>query len=103
MVAPEINAKNCRHNNKKERSELPRLNDHYVLNQIKNNGALGGGAPERSAVKDRYKAKPEMTAKGMLVYAVVDTTTNEWKHVYDCFLWADKKAKELNQEEHGEN
>ena len=60
-------------------------------------GALGGGAPERSTVADRYKAKPEITAKGMLVYAVVDTTTNEWKHVFDCFLWADKKAKELNK------
>lgn len=59
-------------------------------------GRYGGGAPERSTVTGRYKAKPEMTKNGMLIYAVVDTITGEWKHVYDCFLWAEKKAKELN-------
>ena len=45
----------------------------------------------------RFKAIPEMTAKGMLVYAVIDTVTKEWKHVYDCFLWAEHKAEELNK------
>lgn len=45
----------------------------------------------------RYKTVPEITKKGMLIYAVVDTTTGEWKHVYDCFLWAEHKAKELNE------
>ena len=39
-----------------------------------------------------------MTAKGMLVYAVIDTVTKEWKHVYDCFLWAEHKAEEMNKE-----
>lgn len=48
-------------------------------------------------MKGRYKAKPEMTKKGMLIYAVVDTITGEWKHVYDCFLWAEKKAAALNK------
>lgn len=45
----------------------------------------------------RFKAIPEMTTKGMLVYAVKDTVTNEWKHVYDSFLWAEHKAEELNE------
>lgn len=45
----------------------------------------------------RYKAIPETTRNRALVYVVIDTETGEWKHVYDCFLWADKKAKELNQ------
>lgn len=60
-------------------------------------GVLGGGTPERRNVPDRYKAKPEKTQKGVLVYVVEDTSTGEWKHVYDCFLWAEKKAKELNE------
>ena len=44
----------------------------------------------------RFKAIPETTAKGMLVYAVIDTVTKELKHVYDCFLRAESKANELN-------
>ena len=52
----------------------------------------------RKELMARFKAKPEMTAKGMLVYAVIDTVTKEWKHVYDCFLWAEHKAEEMNKE-----
>lgn len=47
----------------------------------------------------RYKAIPETTTHRALVYVVIDTLTGEWKHVYDCFLWAEKKAKELNQKD----
>ena len=43
----------------------------------------------------RYKAVPEKI-KGSLCYVVEDTLTGEWKHVYDCPLWADHKAEELN-------
>ena len=45
----------------------------------------------------RYKAIPETTTHRALVYVVIDTLTGEWKHVYDCFLWAEKKADELNR------
>ena len=44
----------------------------------------------------RYKAIPETTTQRALVYVVIDTLTGEWKHVYDCFLWAEKKAEEMN-------
>ena len=44
----------------------------------------------------RFKAIPEKTKNRSLVYVVIDTLTGEWKHVYDCFLWADHKAKEMN-------
>lgn len=44
----------------------------------------------------RFKAVPE-TIKGNLSYVVLDTLTGDWKHVYDCFLWADHKAKEMNE------
>ena len=44
----------------------------------------------------RYKAIPETTYKRSLVYVVIDTLTGEWMHVYDCFLWAEKKAEEMN-------
>ena len=44
----------------------------------------------------RYKAVPETTTQRGLVYVVIDTLTGEWKHVYDCFLWAEHKAKEMN-------
>jgi len=47
----------------------------------------------------RYKAIPETTTHRALVYVVIDTLTGEWMHVYDCFLWAEKKAKELNQKD----
>lgn len=46
---------------------------------------------------EKYKAIPETTRNRALVYVVIDTETGEWKHVYDCFLWAEKKAKELNE------
>ena len=42
----------------------------------------------------RYKAIPETTIHRALVYVVIDTLTGEWMHVYDCFLWAEKKAEE---------
>ena len=45
----------------------------------------------------RYKAIPETTTHRALVYVVIDTLTGEWKHVYDCFLWAEKKAEEMNK------
>ena len=45
----------------------------------------------------RYKAIPETTTHRALVYVVIDTLTGEWKHVYDCFLWAEKKAEEVNR------
>ena len=44
----------------------------------------------------RYKAIPETTYKRNPVYVVIDTLTGEWMHVYDCFMWAEKKAKEMN-------
>ena len=47
----------------------------------------------------RYKAIPETTYKRSLVYVVIDTLTGEWIHVYDCFLWAEHKARELNENE----
>ena len=47
----------------------------------------------------RYKAIPETTTHRALVYVVIDTLTGEWMHVYDCFLWAEKKAKEMNRKE----
>ena len=47
----------------------------------------------------RYKAVPETTKHRSLVYVVVDTLTGEWKHVYDCPLWADHKAEELNEKD----
>ena len=43
----------------------------------------------------RFKAVPEKINR-TLQYVVIDTLTGEWKHVYDCFLWADHKAKEMN-------
>ena len=46
----------------------------------------------------RYKAIPETTTHRALVYVVIDTLTGEWKHVYDCFLWAEYKADEMNKE-----
>ena len=47
----------------------------------------------------RYKAIPEKTKNRSLVYVVIDTLTGEWKHVYDCPLWAEHKARELNENE----
>lgn len=44
----------------------------------------------------RYKAVPETTNNRRLVYVVIDTLTGEWMHVYDCFLWAEHKAEEMN-------
>ena len=44
----------------------------------------------------RFKPVPEKI-KGNLCYVVEDTLTGDWKYVYDCFLWAEKKAKELNE------
>lgn len=44
----------------------------------------------------RYEVKAEHTAKGLPIYVVVDTISNEWMSVWDCPLWAEKKAKELN-------
>jgi len=46
----------------------------------------------------RYKAVPETTNNRRLVYVVIDTLTGEWMHVYDCFLWAEHKAEEMNKE-----
>ena len=46
----------------------------------------------------RYKAIPETTYKRGLVYVVIDTLTGEWMHVYDCFLWAEHKAEEMNND-----
>lgn len=45
----------------------------------------------------RFKAIPETTTQMGLVYVVIDTETGEWKHVYDCFLWAEHKADEMNE------
>lgn len=45
----------------------------------------------------RYKAVPETTNNRRLVYVVIDTITGEWMHVYDCFLWAEHKAEEMNK------
>lgn len=48
-------------------------------------------------MEGRYKAVPETTYKRGLVYVVIDTLTGEWMHVYDCFLWAEHKAEEMNK------
>ena len=48
---------------------------------------------------ERYKAVPETTKKRSLVYVVIDTATNKWMHVYDCFLWAEDKAREMNEKQ----
>lgn len=45
----------------------------------------------------RYKVEAEHTAKGLPIYVVVDTMTGEWMSVWDCPLWAEKKAKEMNE------
>ena len=50
----------------------------------------------------RYKAIPETTTHRVLVYVVIDTLTGEWMHVYDCFLWAEKKAEEMNRKDANE-
>lgn len=52
--------------------------------------------------KMRYKAVPE-TKRGSIAYVVIDTKTGEKKHSYDCFLWAEHKARELNEESEDEN
>ena len=53
---------------------------------------------KEKAMSGRYKAIPETTTHRALVYVVIDTLTGEWMHVYDCFLWAEKKAEEMNSE-----
>ena len=50
----------------------------------------------------RYKAIPETTTHRALVYVVIDTLIGEWMHVYDCFLWAEKKAEEMNRKDANE-
>jgi hypothetical protein len=47
----------------------------------------------------RFKAIPEKTKNISLVYVVIDTLTGEWMHVYDCFMWAEHKADEMNRKE----
>lgn len=45
----------------------------------------------------RYEAKPHIEPNGMLSYRVIDTKTGNPVHCYDCMLWAEKKAKEMNE------
>ena len=49
----------------------------------------------------RYKAIPNMTVKGYLIYPVIDTFTGEWICVKDCQLWAERAACKLNKEWEG--
>jgi hypothetical protein len=48
-------------------------------------------------IDTRYYAIAEETARGIPIYVVIDGLTGQWKHVYDCFLWAERKAEELNR------
>lgn len=45
----------------------------------------------------RYKTQIEFSRHHGLMYVVVDTHTGQWLHVFDTMLWADKKARELNE------
>ena len=54
---------------------------------------------KENSMPERYKAVPETTKKRSLVYVVIDTATNKWMHVYDCFLWAEDKAREMNEKQ----
>jgi hypothetical protein len=59
-------------------------------------GGQAATAQKGEPMSGRYKAVPETTNNRRLVYVVIDTLTGEWLHVYDCFLWAEKKAEEMN-------
>ena len=45
---------------------------------------------------DRYEAVIGKTARNVPVYVVIDTATGDQVAEYDCPLWAENKAKELN-------
>ena len=45
---------------------------------------------------DRYEAVTGKTARNIPVYVVIDTATGKQAAEYDCPLWAESKAKELN-------
>ena len=60
-------------------------------------GGQAATAQKGEPMSGRYKAVPETTNNRRLVYVVIDTLTGEWMHVYDCFLWAEKKSEELNR------
>ena len=45
---------------------------------------------------DRYEAVTGKTARNVPVYVVIDTATGDQVAEYDCPLWTENKAKELN-------
>ena len=59
----------------------------------------GGSAVPPGKEHMRYKAVPAKDRRGYLCYYVVDTETGERVRCYDCFLWAEHEARELNENE----
>lgn len=59
----------------------------------------GGMAVPPGKERMRYKAVPAKDRHGYLCYYVVDTETGERVRCYDCFLWAEHEARELNENE----
>lgn len=47
--------------------------------------------------EQRYRVDVEQTQKRVPIYVVKDTKTGEWMSVWDCALWAEKRAKEMNE------
>lgn len=70
----------------------------YQCNCKQSVGGQAATAQKGEPMSGRYKAVPETTNNRRLVYVVIDTLTGEWMHVYDCFLWAEHKAEEMNKE-----
>ena len=75
------------------------MNNHFAFASatINRAGRLAAALQKGESMDGRYKAIPEKTENRSLVYVVIDTETGEWKHVYDCFLWAEHKADEMNK------
>lgn len=48
----------------------------------------------------KYIVMPVIELRGYITYAVVDTTTQTTVRKYGCELWANHKAKEMNNKEH---
>ena len=71
----------------------------YQCNCKQSAGGQAATAQKGEPMSGRYKAVPETTNNRRLVYVVIDTLTGEWMHVYDCFLWAEHKAEEMNIED----
>lgn len=47
--------------------------------------------------EQRYRVEVEHMHNAVPIYVVKDTRTGEWMSVWDCALWAEKRAKEMNE------